>query len=203
MNNALEKSGSRMNAALAKLGQEGKPAPAAPAPSVSPSSFVAPPSPAVTPPPLFERCVCAKFDLEYFMRFERQGSGRYRAVESIRVHDGESARPDGAPSHVLKIDQIEGRYTPCPWCGTAGALYHCDCGAVVCGGRVKSNLFICRDSCGDQWEIGPSAREIRLTEARRDEHDFKPGARRPATWQAPPRALANPARQLPPGRGRP
>jgi hypothetical protein len=203
MNNALQKSGSRMNAALTKLGREAKPVVAVPAPSVSPSSYSAPPSPAVASPALFQRCVCAKFDLEYLMRFERQESGRYRAVESIRVHDGDSASSGGAPSRVLRVDQITGRYTPCPWCGdTAGRLYHCDCGAAVCGGRVKGNLFTCRDSCGDQWEMGPPAREIHVSEAGRDEHDFKPGARRPASWQAPARALANPAGLLPPARGR-
>jgi len=192
MSNALERTGHRMDEALAKLHREGKGGAAA----ASPRSFSAPASAAGAPSAVFERCVCAVFDLEWFVRFERQASGIYRVVESIRVHDGAGSGPGAALSRVLSVDEVEGRYPPCPWCGDrAGALYHCDCGAVVCGGRVKGNLFICRDSCGDQWEMGPPAREIKVSEARRDTRDFRGPARGSAAWQAPGRSV-NPARLL-------
>jgi hypothetical protein len=202
MSNALEKTGRRMDEALARVRQERaarRPSSPYPAPSVSASSFAAPEPAPVIPAVLLHRCVCAVFDLEWYMRYERQRSGRYRAIESIRIHDGDGVRQSATLSRTLRYDEIEGRHTPCPWCGDrVGTLYYCSCGAAVCGGRVKGNLFICRDSCGDQWEMGPPAREFQVIEPGQGPQNFRRPADRPAARSAPTRGVVNPARLLPP-----
>jgi hypothetical protein len=180
-----------MNEVLARLRQDRAARPAAS--RAEPSSIF---SALPAPPALIEVCVCAAFDLEWAIRFERQGSGLWRGVESFRLHDGESAGGRAGFTRSLDIAKIEGRYPPCPWCGDrSGRLYHCDCGAVVCGARVKGDVFTCRDSCGERWELGPPARAIQVSEARPSCNDWKPGERKVANGQAPPRDAA-PARLL-------
>jgi hypothetical protein len=201
MSNALVRTGQKMDEALATLRREQVTAYPSPA-----SSFdrAAHPAACAAPVMLVERCACAIYDLEWLMHFERQASGLYRAVDSTRIHGGHGSGPGAAQSRVLSVDKIEGRYKPCPWCGgdKAAQLYHCHCGVPVCGGRVKGNLFICRDSCGEQWEMGPPAREIRVTDARQDARDFRRPERGPATWQAPARSSSVERLLLPPVRGR-
>jgi hypothetical protein len=202
MSNALERTGQRMNEELARLRQErATPRPVGPAPSVSASSFAGADPARFPSSAVFHRSVCAVFDLFFDERFERQASGLYRMVETIRIHEGDGGRRGVSPRRALAMREIEGRYLPCPWCGdNAGKRYHCDCGTPVCGGRVRGNLFICRDSCGDKWEMGPPAREIQVTDAI-EERDFRGPSRGPAMRQAPPRDL-RPARLLAAPKGR-
>ena len=179
-----------MDEALARLRQEQKAprhASCSPPPSSSAASFSAPVA-------FLHRCVCARDDLWFVERFERQPSGLYRAVGTVRIHEGDDSGSGGSVSRALKVREIEGPYLACPWCGdNRGKRYHCSCGAPVCGGRVKGSLFICGDSCGDQWEMGPPAREIQVTEGQ-TQRDYK-SPPRATTWQAPART-ANPARLL-------
>jgi hypothetical protein len=203
MSNALERTGRRMDEALARLRQEQsarRPASYPPTPSSSASSFSAP----VPADGILHYCVCAGFDRWFAERFERQLSGLYRSVETVRIPAGHGGSGSGASmSRVLNVREIEGRYSACPWCGeNAGKRYYCYCGAPVCGGRVKGNLFICRDSCGERWEMGPPVREIRVTDAGQDARDYGRPERGPATWQAPVRSSSVERLLLPPARGR-
>lgn len=189
-----------MNEELARLRQEA----ATPrvGPSSPPRSFAAPDRAPLAPPAVLHRSVCAVFDQLFVERFERQASGLYRMVETIRIHEGDSAGAGAGVSRTLNVREIEGRYLACPWCGdNRGKRYHCSCGTPVCGGRVTGNLFVCRDSCGDRWEVGPPSREIQVTEARQGERDFRGPTREPKTAQAPAKDL-RPARLLAAPKGR-
>jgi len=204
MSNALERTGRRMDEALERLRQERtarRPDSVPPTPFFAASSFSAP---GHAPGAILQRCACAVFDLEWLMHFEQQASGLYRAIDSTRIHAGDGSGSGAAQSRVLSVDKIEGGYTPCPWCGgdKARHLYHCHCGVPVCGGRVKGNLFICRDSCGERWEMGPPVREIRVTDARQDTRDYARPERGPANWQAPARSSSVERLLLTSGKGR-
>jgi hypothetical protein len=112
-------------------------------------------------------CVCAVFDLEFLDRFKRQPSGLYRPLESRRIDDSESFDTATETDHVLKFDDIDGAYMPCPWCGDDGNMrYYCDCGTVVCGGKVRGRKFHCRSSCGRSW-VGQPVHEFEVTEERK------------------------------------
>lgn len=206
MSKALERTGNRMDEALARIRQEREARRSqspSPSPSYSNSSFAAPERVAVAPHVYLHRSVCAVFDLWFVERFERQASGLYRMVETIRIHDGDGSTLGECQSQALSLRKIEGRYLPCPWCGDkAGKRYHCSCGASVCGGKVKGNHFVCRDSCGDEWDLGPPVHEIQVSEAKPNSNDWKPGERSHRTWQAPPRDVKPERLLLPPARRR-
>lgn len=126
-------------------------------------------------------CFCALRDLPFVVRYERQPNGRYRALESVQLQQGGASGREGqSETFILPTDQIDGGHTPCAWCGTTGH-YHCHCGGVICGGKVKGNLFTCRVSCGAQWIMGPPVTEINLA---------KPEPPERQEWKAPPRKPA-------------
>lgn len=109
-------------------------------------------------------CVCAVFDLPFLDRFEQQASGIYRPVESQRIHDGQGTLTGPQIGQVLNVDDIDGPYVPCPWCGDDGNMrYHCDCGGVVCGGKVSRGVFHCRVSCGQFWVVQDLVQEFEVT----------------------------------------
>jgi hypothetical protein len=112
-------------------------------------------------------CFCAVHDKPYTLRFERQPSGLVRFKESMKSKP--SSLPDNARAgsgggwtmHQLKY--FENAATPCAWCGNKD-FHYCalDCGALVCGGRMKGNTFHCRESCGASW-VGVPMLEVRGT----------------------------------------
>jgi hypothetical protein len=173
--------------------------PAASSPSSPPPCFTA-------PAPVVRRvvaqvCICAVYDREFLDRYERQASGLYFPVESRRIEGGTGSGAGAEIGRVLNVDQIRGAYKPCPWCGENGNMrYHCDCGGVICGGKVKGKTFHCRASCGRRWPMGDPVHEIEVTEeqARRE---WKTPPRPGSTWKAPAATNDNPARLLlPPAR---
>jgi hypothetical protein len=195
--NEIEKTGQRMAEALARLHREGTPRSAFPSASSTASRFTAPAARRV----VAQRCVCGIFDLEFFDRYEQQASGIYRVVESIRIVDRERGGACAEIGRVLNVDDIRGNYMPCPWCGDNGNMrYHCDCGGVVCGGRVKGNIFHCRASCGQSWPAGHPMHEIDVMEER-EWREWKAPARRGYAWQAPQRETSPARLLLPPAKG--
>jgi hypothetical protein len=195
--NAIEKSGQRMADALARLHREGTARSASPSASPRASCFTAP----VVRRVVAQICVCAFYDLQFLDRFERQVSGIYRVVESIRIVAGEGGGAGAEIGRVLNVDDIRGNYMPCPWCGDNGNMrYHCDCGGVVCGGKVKGNIFHCRASCGQSWPVGHPIHEIDVSEERA-RREWQAPPRRGAAWQAPPRETST-SRLLLPAKGR-
>jgi hypothetical protein len=123
-------------------------------------------------------CVCAVEDREFMVRYVRQPNGLFRATESVKIHaGGGSGKGSTRPTLVLSIDKIEGGHTACPWCGNGGH-YHCDCGGVVCGGKLIGQLFTCRASCGEKWIIGSPVTEIKGTKPQQERHESKAPARR-------------------------
>lgn len=128
-----------------------------------------------TVPEMFDLyCVCAVHDKPYTLHFERQASGLLRFKESIKgkppsLPDNARAGGKGWTLRLQYFENLAEALTPCAWCGDGG-FHHCsrDCGALVCGGRMKGNTFHCRPSCGASW-VGVPMREIRGTagEARR------------------------------------
>jgi hypothetical protein len=79
--------------------------------------------------------------------------------------------------------------------------YHCDCGGVICGGRVKGKMFHCRASCGRRWPMGDPVHEIEVTEERA-RREWKAPPRSASTWQAPARDTSPARLLLPPAKGR-
>jgi hypothetical protein len=196
--NEIEKTGQRMAEALARLHRDSTAWPASPSPSFTGSRFTAPVARRV----VAQLCVCAVFDLQFLDRYERQASGIHRVVESIRIVDGERGGACAEIGRVLNVDDIRGNYMPCPWCGDNGNMrYHCDCGGVVCGGKVKGNIFHCRGSCGQSWPAGHPIHEIDVTEER-ERREWKAPPRRGSAWQAPPRETSPARLLLPAGRKR-
>jgi hypothetical protein len=149
----------------------------------------------VSPPPqadarefFDQRCVCAVEDLEFVVRYVRQPSGLFRATESIKLPQGQQSGRASAPSSmVVSMEQIEGGHTACPFCGSSGH-YHCNCGGVVCGGKVVGQLFTCRKSCSDTWIIGTPITEIKGSKPSQEPQVSKAPPRRPFCSTAPPTA---------------
>jgi hypothetical protein len=107
-------------------------------------------------------CVCAVHDKPYTLRFVRQPSGLLRFRESVKGQPAscpDNARSGGVGWKLL-MEYFENGSTPCAWCGNGG-FHHCarDCGALVCGGRMKGETFHCRKSCGASW-VGVPLREV-------------------------------------------
>lgn len=104
-------------------------------------------------------CVCAVHDKPYVLRFEKQASGRYRFVESVKPV-GRGVGVSVATLNTIPMDRIEKAFYGCAWCGTGG-INHCSnhCGAYVCGGLMQGDTFHCRKSCGASW-IGVPLQEI-------------------------------------------
>lgn len=145
-------------------------------------------------------CDCAIYDKPYTLRFVRQPSGLLRFKESIKGKPAsfpDNARAGGV-GYTLRMEYFENGATPCAWCGDGG-FHHCanDCGALVCGGRMKGDTFHCRKSCGASW-VGVPLREVRGNVTREPSPlraSLSP-APRPAAGQAKPMLL------LPAGRER-
>ena len=111
------------------------------------------------------RCVCAVRDKPYLLRFMRQGNGKFRFKESVKLGESSNggahaAQPAAPPANTLNLAEFEELVTPCAWCGNGGINY-CGpyCGAYVCGGRMEGGVFHCRASCGASW-TGVPLREV-------------------------------------------
>lgn len=135
-------------------------------------------------------CSCAREDKPYTLRFVRQSSGLLRFRESVKGKP--SSLPDnaraGGVGWTLRLDYFETGPTPCAWCGN-GSFHHCanDCGALVCGGRMRGDTFHCRKSCGASW-VGVPLREVKGTVTR------EPSRR--ASLSPAPRPAASPAKPM-------
>jgi len=107
-------------------------------------------------------CVCAIYDRPFTLRFVRQASGLLRFKESLKGVT--PAQPDneraGGTGYRLDLKFFEKGSTPCAWCRN-GSFHHCIgyCDALVCGGRMKTGTFHCRQSCGAAW-IGIPLHEV-------------------------------------------
>jgi hypothetical protein len=95
---------------------------------------------------------CAVHDKPFVMIFARQPNGKYQCTESIKIEGKPTGTAYATTSNIIRLDQIEGRRFPCPWCGKGG-INHCGggCEAYICGGRTFGPAFQCRDSCGAFW----------------------------------------------------
>jgi hypothetical protein len=122
-----------------------------------------------------QMCVCAVHDRPFITRYTKQPSGKYRATECIKfATSSNSSRKRAGKAFKLSVDELEDGYPPCPWCGcNSNVHYHCRCGGVVCGGRVKHQVFRCRASCGAEWIPGPNAKNIEGTSAKHESKDWK------------------------------
>lgn len=127
-----------------------------------------------------QMCVCAVHDQPFITRYTKQPSGKFRATQCIKVQEGsDSGRESIGKISKLPTGEIDDGYPPCPWCGCKSNIhYHCRCGGVVCGGRVKHQVFRCRRSCGAEWIPGPSTRDIEGTSSRADSEDRKASPKR-------------------------
>jgi len=99
-------------------------------------------------------CFCAVHDKPYTLHFIRQPSGLLRFSASIKgqaSNSRDNARAGGV-GYTMRLGLFEKQATPCAWCGN-GSFHHCayDCGALVCGGRMRGNTFHCRPNCGAEW----------------------------------------------------
>jgi hypothetical protein len=139
-------------------------------------------------------CVCAVHDKPYALRFVRQASGLFRLVESVKVQPVELVMAEGGETgrrsgiEYLRLDEFERGSTRCAWCGDR-SYHYCrnNCGALVCGGRMRGRTFRCRASCGAEW-VGEPLREVEAVT----------GPREPERFQAP----APPSRPAPAGGGK-
>ena len=148
-------------------------------------------------------CVCAVEDRAFIVRYVQQPNGLFRAIESVKIHAGGGSGKGGTrPTLVLSTGKIEGSHTACPWCGNSGH-YHCDCGGVVCGGKLIGQLFTCRASCGAKWIIGSPVTEIKGTKPQQERQESKAPPRRasPSSASSKPahenRLMLGSASQLP------
>lgn len=123
-------------------------------------------------PETFElHCSCGFYDKPYTLRFERQPSGLFRLKASVK---GTASSPPGkgqagGAGWTMRIDALERGPWPCAWCGN-GSFHHCgDCGALVCGGRIRGGTFHCRPSCGAEW-VGVPLESVTGTPVRREEN---------------------------------
>jgi len=144
-------------------------------------------APAAAGPETFDQlCVCAVHDLPYITRYEKQPNGRFRATKSVKVEQKPGAgRTTVAQSAKIPVSKIDGAHPPCAWCGVSGDHYHCHCGGVVCGGRVKNKIFTCRPSCGAVWPPGPNVEEIETSATLPERKEWKAPPRRTSAWTAP------------------
>ena len=95
--------------------------------------------------------VCAEHDKPYVLSFIKQPNGKYQCTESIKIEGKPTGAAYTTTSNTIRLDLIEGRRFPCPWCGKGG-INHCGgCEAYICGGRTFGAAFKCRDSCGAFW----------------------------------------------------
>jgi hypothetical protein len=105
-------------------------------------------------------CMCAVHDKPYTLRFVRKANGLFRLEDSEKATSGtQFTRQAGAhlvTPATIPIKEIELTAFPCPWCDDI-SFHHCsqNCGAFVCGGRIKGNVFHCRPSCGASWVGAP------------------------------------------------
>jgi len=110
-------------------------------------------------------CFCAVHDKRYTLRFIRQPSGLLRFSASFREKAPTS--PDnvraGDVRSPMQLRCFETTAVPCAWCGDR-SFHHCasHCGALVCGGRMRGDLFRCRASCGAEW-VGVPLRQVEGT----------------------------------------
>jgi len=109
-------------------------------------------------------CVCAVHDLPYTLRFERKANGLFGLVDSQRATSGtkftvQAGVHIGTPA-TIPIKEMELTAFPCSWCDD-NSIHHCaqNCGAFVCGGRMKGNVFHCRPSCGASW-VGVPLKQV-------------------------------------------
>lgn len=147
-------------------------------PATATHSAEPPPLPA--PETLRQECVCAIYDLPFIVNYQRQANGRFRATGSEKIHSDNGLRAAGTSNRgevTLPVDEIDGGHTACAWCGSFGH-YHCSCGAVVCGGKLRDKLFTCRASCGQSWETGTATAEIKARVAPTDNGEWE-GPRKP------------------------
>lgn len=105
-------------------------------------------------------CFCAKYDRRFLDVLERLPSGLWRPVKSLRI-EGPVSRTVYEAMRSVALREIDGRSTPCPWCGNKRGPFHCDCGAVLCGANLRGEWFCCC-RCGDEWEVEllPSGYEL-------------------------------------------
>ena len=101
-------------------------------------------------------CMCAVHDRPYTLRFVRKANGLFGLVDSEKETNspqfkGQTGAQIVTPA-TIPIKEMELMAFPCPWCDDI-TFHHCsrDCGAFVCGGRIKGNVFHCRPSCGASW----------------------------------------------------
>lgn len=103
-------------------------------------------------------CFCARHDRSYIVEYTAQRNGRYLITASRRIRENKGiTRSEDAASVSIPINIIDGSYK-CPYC-SAGGQYFCRCG-VICGGRVKLNVFYCRNSCGRSWLVENPAEQL-------------------------------------------
>ena len=153
-----------------------------------------------------QMCVCAVHDRPFITRYTKRPSGKFRATQCLKVQAGaDSGRESTGRISRLSLGETEDGYPPCPWCGCKSNVhYQCRCGAVVCGGRVKHQIFRCRRSCGAEWFPVASARDIEGTSPSAESTTKNASPRRPAEPAKPlgeTRLLADHGRSIPSRRG--
>jgi hypothetical protein len=105
-------------------------------------------------------CMCAVHDRPYTLRFVRKANGLFGLVDSERETSGTQVKGRAGAQIVtpatIPMKEMELTAFPCPWCDDI-TFHHCAryCGAFVCGGRIKGNVFHCRPSCGASWVGAP------------------------------------------------
>jgi len=110
------------------------------------------------------QCACAIHDRQYIMRFIQLDSGKYRWLESVKT--GPMSAKDKAVVALFQevgLDQLERNFS-CAWCSDRSINYCSQCVSFVCGGRKKVHHFICRDSCGAEWDGVPLDRVMGLVQ---------------------------------------
>lgn len=105
---------------------------------------------------LFElSCVCAVTDKPYVLQYRWAGK-RLVFVKAIKLESSGRghARPSGlaVDQQMAAVSAFKSFCFPCPWCGSDSINYcGANCGALVCGGRIRDGVFHCRPSCGASW----------------------------------------------------
>jgi hypothetical protein len=100
-------------------------------------------------------CVCAVTDKAYVLQYRRSANGKLHYLKSEKC-DGtippgrNTGGASASAAQEVTLDAFDALRFPCPWCGDA-TVNSCSCGSLVCGGRKRGNLFVCRASCGETW----------------------------------------------------
>jgi hypothetical protein len=158
--------------------------------------------------------VCAVHDKPYFAVYLRSPIGRFKLIKTSKVRSQSSGGPGeaGAGRAVsIKAEDIEeGPGETCAWCGagpkfsSSGQRFStvaCFCGEAVCTGRMRGNVFKCRDSCGFSSPIAshciPSKGTVRKDAAPKPVGDGS--AARPSSSAGSLPANSNQSLRLPPG----